>query len=411
MIQMRTNFILRKTIHSGQVFRSGFLYSKIIFYFAILWGEISPLKAQFYIQEGRVSILENSKVTVEGDLNNSGHIIQEGTLAVNGNWKNKSTYSSKQGTVILSGTGKQDFDHNNQKVYNMFLVNGGNIRLLSNLEIEGKLKLEKGIITPVSSVHLVLAESAGIEGGSLDAHINGSLYHTGIGNKFYPIGKNGQYAPVTLTQISGNEPVVGMEFYDNGLLNSPEDPLQWLGNGFYWQLTHLSGDFEGSPINLNIIANDFPAETDQLIIAVSNNLSQGFGTLAEGNFQTQGNWYSISSSIPVQNPYITIGLKNTEKNILYIPNVLSPLATNQEDRSVKIYSEKVVSEGFLWVIRDQWGHVVYTTNSYAEASTKGWQGIVQKGNPALPGIYHYIIKGKFENGDPFSKKGNLVLIK
>ena len=385
-------------------------YNIIFFFWVICMGITTSSHAQFSVTKGNLYIKENSVVTMQGDLYNTGHIVQEGTLALNGNWKNRSTYHSQQGTIILTGASQQDFDHNNQKVHNLFLVNGGNVRLLSNLEINGKLKLEKGIITPKPGVQLVLTESASIEGGSADAYVDGSLYHTGPGNKFYPIGKNGQYAPVTLTQIAGNDPVVGLEFHDTGLTSSPDDVLQWLGNGFFWQLTHLSGDFEGSPIILNMETNAFPLETEDLVIAVSNNLTQGFGTLAEAQFQTQGNWYMISSSLPVQNPYITVGIKNTEKYIVYIPNVLSPLAPDPEDRAVKIYSEKIVAESFQWIIRDHWGYVVYTTDSYTEAAATGWQGNAHHGNPALPGIYHYTIKGKFNDGTLFSRKGNIVLL-
>jgi len=105
-----------------------------------------------------------------------------------------------------------------------------------------------------------------------------------------------------------------------------------------------------------------------------------------------------------------VGMKNTEKNILYIPNVLSPLAPDPEDRAVKIYSEKIVAESFQWIIRDHWGYVVYTTDSYTEAAATGWQGNAHHGNPALPGIYHYTIKGKFNDGTLFSRKGNIVLL-
>lgn len=412
MILVAINFTLKRTVRFGSLCEHAFQYSKIIIWIAFISGcWIHPLNAQFSITQGKLYVKENSVVTIKSDVLNNGYFAQEGTLALSGNWKNNNTYYSEHGTISLTGTQFQIFDHNDQAVHNLLINNGENVRFTSNLKINGKLKLIRGIITPDLGVQLVLTEKAIIEGGSADAYVGGQLFHTGLGNKFYPIGKHGQYAPVTLTQISGNEPVVGLEFHDTGLTSSSDDILQWLGDGFFWQLTRQSGDFEGSPLTLSMDVNYFPLETERLLIAVSNNLKQGFGILAESDFQRQGDKYTISSSLPLQHQYFTIGVKNVEKTIIYIPNVLSPLATNVEDQTAKIYSEAIIAEDFLWIIRDNWGHVVYTTDSYEEASTIGWQGNGQQGSPVLPGVFHYVVKGKLKNGDVFSKKGNLMLLK
>ena len=386
------------------------MYIKRISFIILTCGWFSQANAQFSISSGKLFIENNSMLSVQADFHNAGQMTQEGTLALNGNWKNNGNYSSQEGTIILSGTGQQSFDHNGQSVKNITITNNVNVRLPSDLQVAGELVLEKGIITPGPGTKLVLAESASIKGGSTAAYINGTLYHTGNGNKFYPIGKDGEYAPVTLAQVSGQAPVVGLEFFVSGLSLSADNSLEWLGNGFYWQLTSLSGEFEGSPVHLNIDARYVPSDTESLLIAVSNNLAQGFGALSKANFKMKGVRFEASTSLFVKNSYFTLGLKAPEKNAFYIPNVLSPLASDPEDRAVKIYSEKISTEGFQWVIRDQWGHVVYTTGSYTEAAATGWEGKVKKGKPALPGIYYYTMKGKFNNGESFSKKGNLVLI-
>jgi len=380
----------------------------LLFGFLFLVTNIGA-QAQFAISSGKVSIQEESTVSVQANLHNHATLSQEGTLTLKGDWKNIHQYFSKQGTIVLAGT-NQNFFHNNQSIHNLWVKNAGNVHLSGNLTISGKLGLEKSILTPTRNNQLVIAKNASIETSGPDAYVNGALYHTGVGSKFYPIGKNNQYAPVTLTQITGNDPVVGLEFYESGLSSSPDDKLQWLDKGFYWQLTHLSGEFDGSPLHLETEAKTLPFETEELVIAVSNNLSEGFGTLPDANFQISNNRYLVSTASPVQNSFISIGLINNEKKVFYLPNVLSPLAPNPEDRAIKIYSEEEITEGFSWVIRDQWGHIVFTTDSYAEAVTKGWQGLAKAGNPVLPGIYYYTIKGKFASGDMLNKKGNLVVI-
>lgn len=377
---------------------------------------LNPALAQTFVQEGKLYLHTNSKVTIKGEVHNKGSITNEGLLSVSGDWHNASSYTSSSGTIALTGnTDTQTFFHNQQAVYHLTIAGSGDVRLAGDVTVEGKLVLLEGIVTPEAEARLILAEKAVVEGGATNAYINGKMYHTGLGRKFYPVGKNGQYAPVTLDQVSGDHPVTGVEFYDKSFSAQRVAEIQLTEDKFFWDIVSLSGKFEGSPITLDMAVSDpILLEEEKLIIAGSNDLKEGFETLDKAKVQIRGERYIFSSSLPVQSRYITIGAQEDqiqEYQRLYIPNVLSPLAADPEDKAVKVYSENIADKSFQWTIWDNWGHIVYTTNSYEQASATGWQGNYGQKGEALPGTYKYLVKGIFKNGQTFSRAGSIVLYK
>lgn len=390
----------------------------LLLFLMISLSMVSPAPGQTFVKEGKLYLHTNSKVTINGEVHNQGSITNEGLLSVSGDWHNVSSYTSSSGAITLvGGTDTQIFSHNNQAVYNLTIAGSGDVRLAGDVTVEGKLVLYEGVITPEPEARLILAEKAVVEGGAANAYVNGKMYHTGLGRKFYPVGKNEKYAPVTLDQVSGDNPVTGVEFYDKNFSFSAQraGEIQLTEDEFLWDITSLSGKFDGSPITLDMAVSDpILLEEEKLVIAGSDDLEEGFETLDKAKVQIRGERYIFSSSLPVQSRYITIGVQEDqiqENQIVYIPNVLSPLAADPEDKAVKVYSESIADKNFHWTIWDNWGHIVYTTNSYEQASATGWQGNHKQKGEALPGTYKYLVKGTFKNGQTFSRAGSIVLYK
>lgn len=370
----------------------------------------NPAIAQTYVKEGKLYVHTNSKINISGDVLNQGVITNQGTISVSGHWNNVASYVSSGGTIALTGSETQVFFHNDQTTDNLIITNSTGVSLASDVTIQNELILQEGIVILKAGKKLVLKENAFVQGGGPNAYVSGKVYHTGIGNKFYPVGKNGQYAPVNLTNIQGENPVVGVEFYEKGLHNHEESSL-WL-HAFYWNLSTLSGKFNGSPVSLDaLIPNPLWQEEDDLIIAGSDNIKENFKSLDQAKVQFEGNWYTFSGSLPIRSQYITLGIQEREKELVYVPNVFSPFAPHADDRTIKVYSKNIDSKGFQWTIWDCWGHMVYATNSYDQAANTGWQGTHKEKGEALPGIYKYFLQGTFTSGQTFSKTGNIILHK
>jgi gliding motility-associated-like protein len=88
---------------------------------------------------------------------------------------------------------------------------------------------------------------------------------------------------------------------------------------------------------------------------------------------------------------------------LFIPNVFAPNGSNPIDRNFRIRGE-TISSGEL-IIFNQWGNIVFQTKDLAT----GWDG--KKNGILQPsGVYIYVLKGSFVNGQPFTEKGSVTLI-
>lgn len=96
---------------------------------------------------------------------------------------------------------------------------------------------------------------------------------------------------------------------------------------------------------------------------------------------------------------------------LFIPNVFSPQATNPENQKLKVYGTLIQENDFNFRIYNQWGQLVYQTNSFVEANSSGWTGDI-KGNDGKQSsnVYTYTVEGKFFDGLAFNKTGTATML-
>lgn len=99
-----------------------------------------------------------------------------------------------------------------------------------------------------------------------------------------------------------------------------------------------------------------------------------------------------------------------EKKVLYVPNVFSPTASNPENRVVKVYGYGLSAQGFLFKIVNRWGNTLYETTDLSIAQNQGWNGKAKNGELQALGVYTYVLKGMFLDGEKFEKTGPVTLI-
>jgi hypothetical protein len=106
---------------------------------------------------------------------------------------------------------------------------------------------------------------------------------------------------------------------------------------------------------------------------------------------------------------IVEGIKIKE---IYIPNVFSPLSSNTDNNSLKIFGKNISPENFTFRIYNKWGEVIYQTENLSEAKEQGWNGnFLNADQPVNVGLYTYTVKGKFTDGTPIEKAGSATLLK
>lgn len=101
-----------------------------------------------------------------------------------------------------------------------------------------------------------------------------------------------------------------------------------------------------------------------------------------------------------------------EEKILYIPNVFSPSASDVENRVVKLYGKGISPDGFLFRIVNRWNNVLFETLDLDVAKNQGWDGRSKNnGEMQAQGVYTYVIKGEFLDGETFEGTGTVTLLR
>lgn len=97
---------------------------------------------------------------------------------------------------------------------------------------------------------------------------------------------------------------------------------------------------------------------------------------------------------------------------IYIPNVIAPNESDEDNQTLRVYSESLAAENFLFEIYNRWGELVYSTTAIEEAQHIGWNGSKNNSGDLLnQGTYSYKVKGQYTNGIPFDKVGSVTLVR
>ncbi len=363
---------------------------------------------QVSVSQGLVYTNQEAVVSVQDDFFNKDTLIHQGSLLLSNHWYNQGFYTPSTGTIVLHGGRPQTFDHNNQPVYILEIRQGSAVKLPSNITIANTLLLKEGILTPDPTAKLVMAEESVVTGGSAVAYVDGTLYHTGLGRKFYPVGNNGSYAPVTLTGIRGEDPVVGVAFYSRGLSAKNSEDMQLVSGGYFWKQTTLTGRYDGSVVEAGAPWKEAQS-AESLVLAGSNDLHGRYYNLGNTASRLSQGLYMVTSFLSFPYTYFTLGWLTEDTKKLYLPNAFSPRAANPEDRVIKVYGSGIAAEDFHLVIQDTWGHIVFETKSLDVATSQGWDGRnLHTSQAASSAVFRYVLIGKFTNGTPFKKSGTIL---
>ena len=356
-------------------------------------------QSQCVIRRGTLSTSSGSTVSVKGDVTVQGSMNNQGTILLQNNLSVGSALESPSGSLHLMGTNQQ-IQLNNTSFANLIVSGGGTKQLLGQLTVLEDFALIDGTLQTNQTSTLLLAASAQVSGGSAQSYVDGFLYHTGTGTKFYPVGSNGTYAPATLLNITGNNPTVGVAYEPTTAID---------GTPFHWQVETLSGTYSGAQAELSFTAPnaDYVAYRDEVMVLAAERPGSAYASLGQSSLSVRGDRFTISSDQPSTLPILTVGfdIPASTKN-LYLPNAFSSSAPNPEDQVVKVYGQRISPNNFYLAIQDVWGNQVYETRSWEEASTQGWRGPI--GAAEVAATYRYLLKGEFVGGKRFQQSGTIL---
>jgi hypothetical protein len=362
-----------------------------------------------------ITVGPSTRVTIVGGALNNGDLLNNGTVSISGDWMNVDTYTPSDGLLIFNGTSSQNIAHNNSQVYQLSFEGGGEKIITTGMEIQDNVNFVEGVVSIADGGYLLVQRDGTVIGGNDRSYVDGYLFHQGTGQKYFPLGLNGNFRPANLLSVAGVDPVVGMRVHQPN--PNPRIPLQLLAvsDTRYWQINSRSGVFDGSQVRLKVGADErLDADFDLQDVVVSTADSTGglFYNLGQSHYSGTLQNGEVTSSLPATSGILAIAAEGfAEERALYVPNALSPAAPDPEDQVVKVYGQQIVDEGFIFRIYNRWGLLVYETDSFTEANSVGWNGESSNGDDESIGVYHYTLAGKFSSGKPFSRQGTIKVIR
>lgn len=366
------------------------------------------LSAQLYTTAD-IYIGEGAELYSSSYVENDGGVENEGDFYVTGNWESEGVYYGS-GSVYFIGELDQTVYHNSGDFTKLVVAGGGDKYLDSSLKISSELELNSGDLITKDTFAVVLEDGANVSNASEESYVQGRMVVASSNELFFPVGLASGYFPVEFQNYNGSVSFVScnvskIENLDVILTSQAGNVV---GNVFWVLDWDQQQAFEA-----NAVVPNGAGEADEcadLAIGQAESMGDSLYTAGSGTLNAD-NFFAdcyISSSMPVTGKII---VPINEQKQFFIPNALSPHATNPESQTVKIYGGEVVSADFSFVVTNAWGETVFETESFDDMVNEGWKGTSQITNELVePGQYFYILKYNNEENEE-SVSGSIWMIR
>ena len=345
-------------------------------------------------------------VHVDGDLINSGKLDNEGHISITRDWESSGQYNGV-GVVTVSGNNPQRIEHYNQGIHTLTIDGGGTKYIKGIVNITTLLNLNHGIVQVSAADQLKLAKDLTITGGSANSYVDGALLVEGTGYKFFPVGKNGTYAPIEFLDATGKELVYSMEVFENAPAISIDNVI--VRDGVYWHRKDIAGQFNGSPVAIDFDPTYFRS-SDKIVMVTGSDWEEPFLALTDVLKSSETD--KISTQTIITTPIIMLGeiSERWAEADFYFSTALSPNATRADNRKVKVFGDRLLSDQFHFQVFNRWGDMVYESYSLEDMVTNGWDGRAISGDELVGGAYPYRLTAVDKTGKQFEKKGFITIL-
>jgi hypothetical protein len=366
-----------------------------------------PISAQSQGIYNESSIhIDGTSIFVDGEVNNAGLLVNDGLVAFTNDWESTGTYRGK-GSLEANGTSTQKISHHHQKVNSLIMNGWGSKFIKGEINVTDEFHLKKGIVRVSDKDLLSLKDGVLIFGGSLESHVEGAITAEGSGYKFFPLGKNGIYAPIEFLDVKGESAKYSVEVFEDAPVITVDNTI--VKDGLYWQRTDREGDFGGSAVALQFDPSHF-ADVNKIILVAGTDWANPFMPIKDLIHSEEQN--QISTPTDVTATILMLGevSENWVEADFYLSTALSPNANNPDNQKIKIFGERLDDEHFRFEVFNRWGATVYENSSRENMSSNGWDGRSRTGEYLVSGVYPYRLTAYDKTGKKFEKKGVISII-
>lgn len=198
------------------------------------------------IQKGAQTLSIGGSTTalnVNGNLTITTGTFDKGTAAsigIGGNWTNNGAFTKGNGTVTFNGSTAQAIGGSNlTDFHNLTLQNTSTgVTLGKGVNVSGAFVPFQGVIHTGSSNLLTLTATATSTPGSSLSYVNGPMKKIGNADFVFPVGKNGKWRRVGVSEIQNNTTEITGEYFDSAYVNTTamQSPLTEVSLLEYWDV-------------------------------------------------------------------------------------------------------------------------------------------------------------------------------
>jgi hypothetical protein len=201
-----------------QLFRKKYCMRKIIYSILLLFGQTSF--AQFITNNG-IQIVNSAKVIANGDWSNASgtSIKNDGTIITSENWTNNGTLSGIGGFVLNYASDK-NFTPGGRSQGFLTKKGAGAALLTGSIYVTDSLLLINGLLKLSSTLDTVWVKSGVVVAGS-SSYVEGNIAHSGIGDKLFPFGRDGNYLPLKLVKFNATKATASVVTAPGGYTAGP----------------------------------------------------------------------------------------------------------------------------------------------------------------------------------------------
>lgn len=331
-----------------------------------------------------ITIMPNTVLYVKDTLVNDGEITNNGDLQIGGSWINNSQYDAGQGQITFNSNQPQIINHNDQAFSKLTISGSGKKIFGANITIEKELILSDGILISDKNAAIIFQKDAVVTGASDHSHIVGKVIQHGSGTKTFPVGNEQTYLPVTLTNINGTDPQIGLQLFElNGTALKKANTLQSISDKRYWQLDVISGSVEDAQVTLPIRDEDVTTGDEILVVAQSASVGEEFQSLGQSSLDDD----FVTSSNPITLTLLAVASEVDDDN-LKVYNAVSPNGDGKNDFMTIDNIEKFPDNKLM--LYNRWGDEVFSISNY-DNNSRVFKGISPNGKLLPAGTYYYKI--------------------
>jgi hypothetical protein len=352
-------------------------------------------------------IIDGVNVFVDGEITNAGVVINDGLLGFTRDWDNQGVYRGT-GTLEANGSAPQKIFHNDQTVQRLVIKGWGTKFIKGKIIITDEVHLVEGLVHVSDNDQFMLRSGVLIYGGSVDSYVEGAIATEGNGYKFFPVGKNGTFAPIEFLRVKGRPATYSIEVFENAPLITVENTI--VKNSLYWQRKDLDGEFGGSALAIDYDPSHF-LNVDKMIMLVGNDWDNPFSVIDDVERSKEED--QLTTRTQVTSSIIMLGeiVDSWVDGDFYFSTALSPNASNPENQKAKIFGERLDKSDFRLEVFNRWGAVVYETTSLESMQTTGWDGRALNGSELVSGPYPYRLIAYDKKGKRMEKKGVISIVR